>query len=263
VDLVVDHQPPRALVEQIEMGEAAVAVRAVGEHLVGGDRDRADLLDAARVLADRLGGDGRAQRQLPLPLLNRRRVAGHDQRLRALLGDRRQPDDRLAGAARQHHHAGRIGRVDEARAACARSLELVQRLDSFVSWFGAETRILLARALLALGDPIAAREQLAQASRLSRRMSDASVFRSWFDDMWDRFDAGAETGPAGAASLTIAELRVLRFLPSHYSFREIAERLHVTTNTVKTHVHAICRKLDARSRSEAVARATRAGLLGL
>src|SRR5450755_1518511 len=31
------------------MGEAAVAVRPVGEHLVGGDRDRPDLLDAARV----------------------------------------------------------------------------------------------------------------------------------------------------------------------------------------------------------------------
>ena len=48
--------PSRAC-EQIEVREAAVPARAVGQHLVGGDRDRADLLGAARVLADRLGGD--------------------------------------------------------------------------------------------------------------------------------------------------------------------------------------------------------------
>jgi LuxR family maltose regulon positive regulatory protein len=64
------------------------------------------------------------------------------------------------------------------------------------------------------------------------------------------------------ASLTTAELRVLRFLPTHYSFQEIAQRLHVSSNTVKTHVHAVYRKLDASSRSEAVAHAAGAGLLG-
>jgi LuxR family maltose regulon positive regulatory protein len=66
----------------------------------------------------------------------------------------------------------------------------------------------------------------------------------------------------GVASLTTAELRVLRFLPTHYAFHEIAERLHVSSNTVKTHVHAVYRKLDASSRSEAVINATSAGLLG-
>ena len=53
-------------------------------------------------------------------------------------------------------------------------------------------------------------------------------------------------------SLTTAELRVLRFLPSHLSFREIAARLHVSANTVKTQAHAVYRKLDASSRSGAV-----------
>jgi len=54
---------------------------------------------------------------------------------------------------------------------------------------------------------------------------------------------------------------VLRFLPSHLSFREIAERLHVSANTVKTQAHAVYRKLDASSRSTAVARARAVGLL--
>ena len=65
---------------------------------------------------------------------------------------------------------------------------------------------------------------------------------------------------AGPSALTIAELRVLRFLPSHLSFREIAGRLHVSPNTVKTQAHGVYRKLGAASRSEAVARARTVGL---
>jgi LuxR family maltose regulon positive regulatory protein len=64
------------------------------------------------------------------------------------------------------------------------------------------------------------------------------------------------------ASLTPAELRVLQFLPSHLSFREIAERGFVSTHTVKSQANAVYRKLGARCRSDAVARARGCGLLG-
>jgi len=64
-------------------------------------------------------------------------------------------------------------------------------------------------------------------------------------------------GPA----LTNAELRVLRFLPSHLTFREIGDRLHVSANTVKTQALSAYRKLDVGSRSEAVARGRAVGLL--
>ena len=63
------------------------------------------------------------------------------------------------------------------------------------------------------------------------------------------------------ASLTTAELRVLQLLPTHLSFREMAAGLHVSANTVKTHAHAVYRKLDASSRSEAVLKAREGGLL--
>jgi LuxR family maltose regulon positive regulatory protein len=153
------------------------------------------------------------------------------------------------------------GRIDEAKAAVSRCHSLAGGLEGFVPWYGAEVRILLARVSLTLGDVAGARELLAEASRLARRAADVVVFERWFDDAWDRFDARAETALVGVASLTTAELRVLRFLPTHYSFHEIADRLHVSANTVKTHVHAVYRKLDASSRSEAVAHATAAGLL--
>jgi LuxR family maltose regulon positive regulatory protein len=156
----------------------------------------------------------------------------------------------------------REGRVDQAKADVSRCRALLASLDAAAAWLGAETRILLARATLALGDVGGARELLADASPLARRTADVVVFERWFQSAWDQFDERAESVLTGMASLTPAELRILRFLPTHYSFEEIAERLEVSSNTVKTHVHAVYRKLNASSRSEAVAHATNVGLLG-
>ena len=156
----------------------------------------------------------------------------------------------------------REGRVDEAKAASSECQGLLAQLDDSLAWLSAETHILVARVSLGLGHVARARELLADASRLARRTPDVVLFRRWFDDAWGQFDERAETTLAGMGSLTTAELRVLRFLPTHYPFHEIAQRLHVSSNTVKTHVHAVYRKLDASSRSEAVATARRAGLLG-
>ena len=54
---------------------------------------------------------------------------------------------------------------------------------------------------------------------------------------------------------------MLRFLPSHLSFREIGARLHVSPNTVKTPALSVYRKLDVPCRSDAVARGRRVGLI--
>jgi LuxR family maltose regulon positive regulatory protein len=61
--------------------------------------------------------------------------------------------------------------------------------------------------------------------------------------------------------LTVAELRVLRLLPTHLSYREIGLRFRTSGHTVKSQAHAVYRKLGATSRSEAVARATAFGLV--
>ena len=61
--------------------------------------------------------------------------------------------------------------------------------------------------------------------------------------------------------LTPAELRVLERLPSDLSYREIASRLHLSLNTVRTHSRRIRRKLGAATRDQAVAAARRQGLL--
>ena len=61
--------------------------------------------------------------------------------------------------------------------------------------------------------------------------------------------------------LSDAELRVMRFLPTNLKMNEIASELFVSSNTVRTHVSHIYRKLGAHSRSEAVARGRELGLL--
>jgi LuxR family maltose regulon positive regulatory protein len=155
----------------------------------------------------------------------------------------------------------RQGRIDEAKRDLDHGSGLLAALGDFVPWYGAGARIMLARAALGLADAERARTWLAEASRPARRMPEAVVFRACFDQAWAQIDTLAESALSGRSSLTIAELRVLRFLPSHRSFKEIAERLDVSVNTVKSQAHAIYRKLDAASRSEAIAHASRAGLL--
>jgi LuxR family maltose regulon positive regulatory protein len=155
----------------------------------------------------------------------------------------------------------RVGHVDEGKRHARRAAHLLAGISDFIPWYEAETRIALARAALRLADIRTARALLAQASQLARRVPDAVVFGGWLDDTWGLLDSAAIGALAGPAALTIAELRILRFLPTHLSFREIGERLHVSTNTVKTQAHAVYRKLDVSSRSGAVARAAEIGLL--
>lgn len=153
------------------------------------------------------------------------------------------------------------GRVEEARADAAEAWGIFGTHEGLMPWYDTQGRLALARAQLRLSDVTAARVLTAAAARGAARIPDAVRLRAWIDDAWGRADTFAVQALAGPGSLTTAELRVLRFLPSHLSFREIAERLQVSANTVKTQAHAAYRKLDASSRSTAVTRARVIGLL--
>jgi LuxR family maltose regulon positive regulatory protein len=61
--------------------------------------------------------------------------------------------------------------------------------------------------------------------------------------------------------LSAAERRVLELLPTHLALAEIGNELHISRNTVKTHVAVIYRKLGVASRTQAVRSARDAGLL--
>ena len=201
----------------------------------GGNRHRRQL----RALGDRaVPGPADHDRVAPPGMGARHRSRDAGGRCRA----RPRPDRRAGERVRP----GRRGRQLRPRRAlgrgqtrCAASLDLLTTQSDSIAWYGAEVRILLACARLWLADIVGARTLLAQASRLARRTRGAAVFEHWFNMCWSHMDTLAEATLAGPSALTIAELRVLRFLPSHLSFREIAARLGVSANTVKTQAHSV------------------------
>ena len=72
--------------------------------------------------------------------------------------------------------------------------------------------------------------------------------------------AAAASVVVGASALTAAELRLLPYLSTYLSFREIGERVGVSANTIKSQTMSIYRKLDVSSRGDAIAKAAAVGL---
>jgi LuxR family transcriptional regulator, maltose regulon positive regulatory protein len=72
------------------------------------------------------------------------------------------------------------------------------------------------------------------------------------------------TGPSAAKELlSDREVEVLRHIATGLTNREIADRLYLSLYTVKAHARSIYDKLDAHSRTQAVARARELGILPL
>lgn len=69
------------------------------------------------------------------------------------------------------------------------------------------------------------------------------------------------TPAPGGPALSPGEMRLITMLPSRDTIAAIADRLHVTENTVKTRLRRLYRKLDVGSRDEAIAVARSRGLL--
>jgi LuxR family maltose regulon positive regulatory protein len=80
-----------------------------------------------------------------------------------------------------------------------------------------------------------------------------------------RMEDDSSAASVGVSSLleplSQRELEVLRLLSTNLSTSGIAERLYISTHTVRSHAKSIYSKLDVHSRIEAVARARELGLL--
>ena len=75
--------------------------------------------------------------------------------------------------------------------------------------------------------------------------------------------AAAAVTPAPGGALTSREREILELIAEGANNRRIAARLAISRHTVKFHVASVLAKLGARSRTEAVTLALRAGLLAV
>jgi LuxR family maltose regulon positive regulatory protein len=163
-----------------------------------------------------------------------------------------------AWAARAALHRGDL---DAARQHLTRAAGLRPLLTHALPVVSVQALLELARAHIALGDPGGAHAVLRQAKDIFQQRSDLGVLSAQADELRARLATMSRTS-LGASSLTAAELRLLPFFSTHLTFREIADRLYLSANTVKSEAMSIYRKLGVSSRSEAVHQAQQVGLLG-
>ena len=152
------------------------------------------------------------------------------------------------------------GETDVAR----KRLTHAQGLRSLLTWaapfVAVITRLELAHVHLAMADAPGARTIMFEIQDVLHRRPHLGTALDEAAELQHRLEA-MRGGVLGASSLTEAELRLVPLLATHLSFADIASRLHVSRNTVKTQATSLYRKLDATSRREAVEHAAQVGLL--
>jgi LuxR family maltose regulon positive regulatory protein len=154
----------------------------------------------------------------------------------------------------------RHGRWNEARAALTSAQGLLPLLTAAVPWLAVQTRIELARGFVTLRDADAAQALLDEGDEITASLPDLGVLGARAEELRREADSIPDSSGTHAMGLTPAELRLLPLLSTHLSFREIAEQLFLSRNTIKTQAISLYRKLGVSSRSEALAEAQRLGL---
>ncbi|SNS51962.1 LuxR C-terminal-related transcriptional regulator [Rhodococcoides kyotonense] len=125
----------------------------------------------------------------------------------------------------------------------------------------------LAVRALTLAEPERILRPFAEAGQnvrdvLTRNHGRFGRLESFADEARAAIPAGrADTAPRSSTSLTPRELELLRELPSWRTAEQIASDHFVSVNTIKTHLRGIYRKLEVRSRRDAIAAAHELGLL--
>ena len=152
------------------------------------------------------------------------------------------------------------GQAARARQTLVSAQRLRPTLTRALSWFAVQAQLELAKAHLALSDARGAATLCQEANDILRRRPRLGTLVAEAENLRARV-SGAKQSSGWPSTLTAAELRLLPLLTTHLTFREIAERLFVSRNTVKTQAISAYRKLDASSRSEAIERAIELGLV--
>jgi LuxR family maltose regulon positive regulatory protein len=166
----------------------------------------------------------------------------------------------FAGAARLSVHHGD---VKEAHRQLTRAMRARPSATYLLPYLAVQLRLHLATVYLALAEPATVRQLLREIDDIvSRRPALGTLIDEVKEFRVALASAKAAVGAAAMLPLTPAELRLLPYLQTHLTADKIAERLFISSHTVKTQFRAIYRKLGVSSRNDAVQKATAVGLLG-
>ena len=125
-----------------------------------------------------------------------------------------------------------------------------------VSWRIILAAVVFGEVALAQGDLADAERWAVHAERALRSHPDAGMLVGRVGRLRQALEQRRLADP-----LTPAERRVLELLPTQLTAAQMAARLFVSTNTAKTHMRHLYAKLDVTTRTDAVDRARRLGLL--
>lgn len=148
------------------------------------------------------------------------------------------------------------GELEEARGLLEESVLVLRSFGQPLDL--AHVFIRQARVLRALGEQDAAAAAIREARAVVDSCSDPGVLEDWLVAL-ER--PTRERSASAGDELSERELTVLRALTGPLSERDIARELFLSHNTVHSHTRAIYRKLGVSSRSEAVSRARKLGLI--
>jgi LuxR family maltose regulon positive regulatory protein len=165
----------------------------------------------------------------------------------------------FAAAARLAVHRGDL---KEANVRLTQAMRARPTCTSAVPWLAVQSRIQLVKVYWATGEHATARHLLREIDDILLRRPALGILVDSVAELRLIVSSSPRGNAAGASPLTPAELRLLPYLQTHLTIREIAARTFVSRNTVSSQVSAIYRKLAVSSRTEAVEQATSLGLLG-
>jgi LuxR family maltose regulon positive regulatory protein len=122
-------------------------------------------------------------------------------------------------------------------------------------------RLQLAKVCFSIAEAAAARQLLRETDDILAHRPALGALAEQVEQ-FRRVLAPSAAEVTGRVPLTPAELRLLPYLQTHLTASGIAERLFVSSHTVKAEIKSIYRKLGVSSRHDAVQKATAIGLLG-